>query len=101
MPCEEAPIDEQEAPHSAPNQDESKSPSQSSTADAETAADEAVPELDPAENDEEDTNALCNNINYGIILAFFDKFQSYFSFKELALFKNLESSLSNKKICSY
>lgn len=39
---------------------------------------------------------LFNNINYGIILAFFDKFAVYLNLKEIALFKNLESSLTNK-----
>ncbi len=48
---------------------------------------------------EKDTETLLNDINYGTILAYIDKFGQYFNFKEMALFKNFESSLTNKKIC--
>lgn len=42
---------------------------------------------------------LLNNVNYGIILSFFDKFSIHLGLsKEITIFKNLESSLTNKKI---
>jgi hypothetical protein len=40
---------------------------------------------------------LLNNVNYGVILAFLDKFSSYLTIKEYK-FKELESSLINTKI---
>lgn len=42
-------------------------------------------------------NKLFNNVNYAIILAFFDKFADHLGLKDIILYKNFESSLINKK----
>jgi hypothetical protein len=51
------------------------------------------------EEQNENLNKLLNSVNYGIILAFFDKFAVHLSLKEIAIFKNFETSLINKKTC--
>ena len=47
----------------------------------------------------ESLNKLLNNVNYGIILAFFDKFAVHLGLKDIVVFKNFETSIINKKTC--
>ena len=47
----------------------------------------------------ENLNKLLNSVNYGIILAFFDKFADHLGLKDMVVFKNFETSIINKKTC--
>ena len=46
-------------------------------------------------------NKLFNNVNYAIILAFFDKFSEHLGLKDITNFKNFDSSLINKKTSNF
>jgi len=46
---------------------------------------------------EEETNRLLSDINYGTVLSYFDKFSVHLALRDLNVFKNFESSITNKK----
>lgn len=55
-----------------------------------------------AEEQAENLNKLLNNVNYGIVLAFFEKFSFHLDgLKDITVFKNFEASLTNKKISKH
>jgi hypothetical protein len=55
---------------------------------------------DDREVNESNLQKLHNDINYGIVLAFVDKFGQHFSFKEI-LFDQFETGLINIRTCNF
>jgi len=46
---------------------------------------------------EEETNRLLSDINYGTVLSYFEKFSVHLALRDLNVFKNFETSITNKK----
>jgi len=46
-----------------------------------------------------ETNKLLNDINYGTVLSYFDKFSAHLALKNFNVFKNFEASITPKKNC--
>ena len=105
IPAEEKSLGNEENTQSSPASsvpEDENSQSNKASPDDEPETTQPEPEtLQPEPDPGLILDQMHSDINYGIILSFLDKFGKHLSIKEFAIFKNLESNLTNTKNCIF